>query len=295
VDLRQLEYFVAVAEERSFSGAARRVRIVQSAVSAAIQKLERDLGVTLFERGAREVVLTPAGAALLPEAHATLASAERARAAVVEAGEELHGTVTIGAILSLAPLDVPALLARFHVRFPNVTVLMRTAASGSSGHLKAIAEGVLDLAIVGLGDNGGLAVRLHRLSQTPLRLVCPAGHRFAKTGRVRVEDLAGEVFVDFPVGWGNRILADRTLIAAGVGRDVRFEVTEPAVAYGLIRNGLAIGFVPEMVLVAADDLVVVDVDGIDLALPLSLATPSRRALPSAAAALVEDILRTAHR
>ncbi|SDU16440.1 LysR family transcriptional regulator [Jiangella alkaliphila] len=79
MELRQLEYFVAVAHEKSFTLAARRLHVVQSAVSAAIAALEKDLKVTLFERSAQRVVLTEAGAALLPEALAVQDAVQGAR------------------------------------------------------------------------------------------------------------------------------------------------------------------------------------------------------------------------
>jgi DNA-binding transcriptional LysR family regulator len=79
VELRHLEYFVAVAEELSFTRASRRLHVVQSGVSSAIQSLERELGAALFDRDRHRVALTDAGQALLPEARATLAAAQAAR------------------------------------------------------------------------------------------------------------------------------------------------------------------------------------------------------------------------
>src|SRR5882757_8635251 len=92
MELRHLEYFVAVAEELSFTRASERLRVVQSAVSAAIRVLERELGATLFERSSQRVMLTAAGDSLLPEARNTLDAARAAREAVQLSAGELRGT-----------------------------------------------------------------------------------------------------------------------------------------------------------------------------------------------------------
>jgi DNA-binding transcriptional LysR family regulator len=96
VELRQLATFVAVAEEGSFTRAADRLHVVQSAVSAGVRNLEKELGARLFDRSTHTVKLTDAGDALLPEARATLAAAQAARDAVDEARGGLRGTVLLG-------------------------------------------------------------------------------------------------------------------------------------------------------------------------------------------------------
>src|SRR5215831_18027268 len=128
VELRHLEYFVAVAEELSFTRASRRLHVVQSGVSSAIQGLERELGATLFDRNRHRVTLTEAGLALLPEARATLAAAQAAADAV--AG--LRGTLSIGTMISTGSIDVPALLGRFREQHPAVLVRLRVMPGGSA-------------------------------------------------------------------------------------------------------------------------------------------------------------------
>lgn len=114
MELRQLEYFIAVAEERNFTRAAGRLHIVQSAVSAAIKSLERELGTPLFERTSKHVALTDAGAALLPKARGTLDAVRDARDAVDEVRGGLRGTLRIGTLNSVAVIDVPVVLGAFH-------------------------------------------------------------------------------------------------------------------------------------------------------------------------------------
>jgi DNA-binding transcriptional LysR family regulator len=133
MDSRQLEYFVAVAEELSFTRAAQRLFTVQSTVSAAIRALEADLKVSLFDRSTRRVTLSAAGQALLPEAKAALEALDRARAAVEEASTGLRGSVRIGTLARLGLVDLAALIGAFHQRYPLVDVQVTTSSSGSSG------------------------------------------------------------------------------------------------------------------------------------------------------------------
>lgn len=131
VELRQLEYFVAVAHERSFTLAARRLHVVQSAVSAAIASLERDLKVTLFERSAQRVVLTEAGTALLPEALAVMDAVQGARDVVDELGAGMRGSVRVGLLPGLGLIDLPAAAGEFRRRYQNVELQLRVEPEGS--------------------------------------------------------------------------------------------------------------------------------------------------------------------
>src|SRR5450432_2728230 len=172
MELRHLEYFVAVSEELSFTRASRRLHVVQSGVSSAIQGLERDLGAALFERDRHRVALTDAGQALLPEARATLAAAQAARDAVGEARGGLRGTVTVGTMLSTGPLDLPALLARFHATHPDVAVRLRLAAAGSEELARQVLAGSLDLALAALSGQPPAGLSVQPISAEPLLLAC---------------------------------------------------------------------------------------------------------------------------
>src|SRR5690348_7763502 len=111
-------YFAAVVGEKSFTRAARRLHVVQSAVSAGITALERDLGVLLLERTAQRVRLTEAGVAFLPEAHAVLDSAAIAREVVSELSHGVHGSVRVGMMADLGLMDMPGLARDFRARYP---------------------------------------------------------------------------------------------------------------------------------------------------------------------------------
>src|SRR5260370_11410378 len=141
VDIRQLEQFVAIAEERSFTRAARRLSYVQSALSVSIQSLERELGVRLFDRTTHRVALTDAGEALLPSAHQTLASVEQTRDVAAALKGVLRGTLRIGLMQSFAFLDVPDLLGRFHRQHPAVQIQVRPSAGCSLALLPELTRG----------------------------------------------------------------------------------------------------------------------------------------------------------
>ena len=173
MELRHLEYFVAVAEELSFTRAARRLHVVQSGVSSAIQSLERELRAELFDRDRHRVALTDAGEALLPEARAALAAAQAAVDAVSQARGGLRGTVTVGTMLSTGPLDLPELLGRFHATHPEVIVRLRLAAAGSAGLAREVISGSLDLALASLPG------------QPPAGLDRPAGQRGTAAARLQ--------------------------------------------------------------------------------------------------------------
>src|SRR3954469_17116911 len=148
MELRHFEYFVAVAEERSFTRAAARLHVVQSGVSAVIKALERDLGAALLERTSKRVVLTDAGEALLPRARAALDAARAARDAVDEVRGGLRGTLRFGILNSVAVIDVAAVLGAFHRTNPGVALQLTVSPQGSAGLLDALADGSLDVAIV---------------------------------------------------------------------------------------------------------------------------------------------------
>ncbi len=293
--LESLRKFVVVAEELSFTKAARRLHVVQSGVSSAIQGLERELGAVLFDRDRHRVALTDAGQALLPEARATLAAAQAAQDAVAQARAGLRGTLIVGTLTSTGRFDLPKLLGRFHDSHPRVAVHLRQSAAGSAGLARQVIAGELDLALVGLPGQPQAGLRLHPLSEEPLVLLCAARHPLAGQPAVRLDELADETFVDFPPGWGNRTVSDRAFAAAGVDRQVPFEVADYASAAALVRYGLGVAFMPVS---AARDFPGVHL--VELASPrltwrLSVATPTARRLSAAARAFLAGLTPAADR
>ncbi|MDR7084707.1 DNA-binding transcriptional LysR family regulator [Arthrobacter ginsengisoli] len=289
MELRHLEYFVAVAEELNFTAAAGRLYVVQSAVSAGIKALERELEVTLFDRTSRRVDLSEAGAAFLPHAYATLDAARGARDALAQVQGGLRGIVRVGTMTSVGIIDVPELLGDFHRQHPGVLLQLSAAPSGSQGLVDAVAERRLDLAFVSIPGENPPHITLTSLGHEPMDLVLPVSHPLAEATTVAVVDLADYDFIDSPVGYGNRAVSDRAFASTGTSRRVIIEVTDIATAPAYVRNGLGLALLPRFVLQDIHDLAVRPVTGADLGWPMSLATPRNRTLSAAAAALVKLI------
>src|SRR5215218_2329626 len=128
MELRQLEYLVAVAEEGSFTRGAARVHVAQPGVSAQVRRLEAELGVELLDRSGRAVSMTEAGAAVLPYARAALAAVADVRVVVDELAGLVRGRVRIGTVTSFGA-EVPDLLAAFHREHPEVEITLAEATS----------------------------------------------------------------------------------------------------------------------------------------------------------------------
>jgi DNA-binding transcriptional LysR family regulator len=289
VELRHLEYFIAVAEELSFTRASRRLHVVQSGVSSAIQGLERELGATLFDRDRHRVTLTEAGRALLPEARATLAASQAAADAVAEAAAGLRGTLSVGTMISTGPVDVPGLLGRFHEQHPGVLVRLRAMPGGSADLAREVASGGLDLALLSLPGEAPAGLAMRQLAHEPMALICGTKHALADRESVSLGELAGETFVDFPIGWGTRAVVDRAFAAAGIDRQVSFEVADYGTAAGLVGNGLGVAFVPAS---AARELGGVARVAVDPALDwrILVATSATRRASAAARAFLAELL-----
>ncbi|GAA3453089.1 LysR family transcriptional regulator [Dactylosporangium matsuzakiense] len=244
MELRHLVYFVTVAEERNFTRAAQRLRVVQSGVSAAVRALERDLGARLFERTSQRVTLTDAGAALLPEARATIDAAQAARDAVQEVGGGLRGTLRIGTLISVPFVDLPRLLGRFRADHPAVDLRLRAAPTGSAGLAASLADGELDVAFLSLPGRPPATLSVRTLAEEPIVAVLPVAHPLAQRATLDLADLADEPFVDSPPGYGNRTEVDRAFAAAGLARRVAVEVADIATVKEYIREGLGIALIP---------------------------------------------------
>ncbi|HEY2060328.1 LysR family transcriptional regulator [Amycolatopsis sp. NBC_01480] len=243
MELHQLEYFVAVAEEAGFTRAAARLHVAQPGVSAQVRRLERELGQPLFDRSGRAVRLTDVGAAVLPHARAALASVNAVRETVAEFEGLVRGQVAIGIVTSAGPVALPEFLAAFAERYPGVEITL--AEANSDVMVEKLRDGRLDLAVIGLADGepAGLA------TQTVLdeELVAVTGRQDALAGRreVTFAELAERSLMCLPKGTGVRGVLDRGFAAAGVRARVTIEASDPNVLAQLAIRGLGVALVPE--------------------------------------------------
>ncbi|WP_408051403.1 LysR family transcriptional regulator [Streptomyces sp. HO565] len=243
MDLQQMRYVLAVAETASFTRAAERCHIVQSALSHQVARLEKELGARLFERTSRRVRLTAAGEAFLPAARQALEAAERARAEVAAATGEIRGRLTVGSIPTVAAVDLPAVLRDYRRRFPQVRISLR---AGSSERLvEQVRDGTLDAAFLGVQPGFRLeGVHDEELAHGRHVAVVAPDHPLAAEDEVDLQLLAGEVFVDFAEGSAARAQSDQAFAAAGLRREVTFEVSGVELMVRMVRHGLGIALLP---------------------------------------------------
>ena len=216
MDLRQLRYLVALAEELNFTRAAAAEHVAQPALSQQIRRLEDEGGVGLVQRTTRRVALTEAGELLVVRARRILAELEAA-------GEEMQalrgvdvGHVTIGAIHTMGPIDLSLALATFHEAHPNVALTVREQHSEECAELLRNDE--LDLAFLSVTERvESHELGLHQLVSEELMVLMPHDHALAGRAEVRMGDLAHEHFISFRQGARLREL----LFSAG--RDAQFE------------------------------------------------------------------------
>ncbi len=286
MDLRQLAHFVAVAEAGHFTRAAARVHLTQSSLSSSIRALERELGSELFVRTTRRVALTEAGRALLPAAQRAVAAAEDGRDAVAGVHGLVRGQLTIGAIQTIGPINVPALLARYHRRHPGVALRLHHAGVASLVHKTA--DGELELAVV----DRPLGPQAHRVSARPigtesLLLGVASNDPLANRSRVRLIDLADRDFVEYRPDSSLRASIDQACQAAGLQRRIACEVDTIADLVELVSLGLGLSLLPPAAIRMAGERAVGI--AIDPSIPreLILVTPHDRQPSPAGAAFLE--------
>lgn len=244
MELRQLEYVVAIADAGGFTAAGRRCHVAQSALSRQVAQLEAELGVRLFDRTTREVRLTGAGHAFLPAARRVLAEAARARAEVSD-GASPRGPLRLGATQTASgSLDLAGLLGEFRRLFPEVTVVIT---AGPSDELAtAVADGDLDLALAADADRAPAGLRFQPLlADEPLLAVVGPDDALARRERVSLAEIADRgPCVEFRPGTELRRRVDAAFLAAGLSRVVAFELGQLTEMVRFARAGLGTAIVP---------------------------------------------------
>ncbi len=242
MELRQLEHFVAVAEERHFTRAAESLQISQSGLSASIRALELELGIPLFIRSTRRVELTAAGQALLADSLRTLASAAAAQNAVAAVRGLVRGRLTVGTEPCLGSVDLPAELARFRTANPGVEV--RLNYSGSIELTENVANGRVDIALVVATGPAPQGVMLRELSTQKLVVLCHPEHPFAGEREIDLVALHRESLIGFQAGWGAQVLTRRAFAAAGFDYRAAMEVNDVHPLLDLVGYNLGVAIVP---------------------------------------------------
>jgi DNA-binding transcriptional LysR family regulator len=250
MELGQLLYFVAVAEERQFTRAAKRVLVAQPAVSAQIRRLERELGEALFHRDRRGVTLTPAGEALLPHARGALAAAERGRDTIASLRGMLHGRLRIGVA---GPVDrrLAETLGDFHRAHPAIEIALTN--EHNEPLLGAVAAGDIDAAVVGMGAHPlPPGVRARVVAVEPLVLGVRPGHPLSQRKTVALRDLREHPMITLTRGSGLRAVLENACRDAGFAPRITVETGELSSLVELAGEGLGVAIVPRSAVDQAD-------------------------------------------
>ena len=284
--LHQLEYFVAVAEDRHFTRAAERLHVAQPSVSAQIRQLERTLRTPLFHRAPGKITLTDAGELLLPLARQALADVAALVDEVTELDSLHRGRVAIGATPSLSTTLLPAALASFHQRHPGVALAVTE--QGSRRLVHGLESGELDVALAILPLHQP-ALESVTLAVEELVVVTSTDHPLAARRRIEIADLSRVPLVMFRDGYDLKTMTLSVCHEAGFEPVVALEGGEMGGVLALVGAGLGAAIVPSIVASAHPDLHRLRVRSPSLRREIGLVHRGDRPLSRAAAALSSEI------
>jgi DNA-binding transcriptional LysR family regulator len=290
MQLHQLSYALAVAEEQSFTRAAARLHLAQPSLSRQVRLLEQELGVVLFNRspGQGLVTLTPDGSALLPFIQRVLADVEATGAEARALSGMARGRLAVGATPSLITSVLAPALVAFHHSHPGIDLSVVEA--GSHQLVPQVASGEVDLALVVMPVTDPL-VETTPLFDDPLVLALAPGHPLAVRHRVKVRDLDRLDLVMFREGYDLREVTLAACLAAGVEPHLVSEGGEMAGVLSFVAAGLGAAVVPAIALPGDGALVAVPFTGPTLSRTIALAQRGDRALARPARALADQLLR----
>jgi len=243
--LRQLQIFVAAAEAGSVSGAARALSISQSSGTEAVRALEDDLGVTLFDRQARGLLITHKGSAFLRHARQILADVATARTAFRDEAETATGRLSLGVTSLVAGYVLSDILSRFRRAFPQVDLNVIEDNGDYLQHL--LIGGELDVAVLLTSSvKDRMALHVETLLVSPYRLWLPLGHPLAQQEAIALEELAGQPMIQLMVDEIEE--STRRLTAAlPVKPEVAFRTRSVEAVRSLVATGAGLAILPSLV------------------------------------------------
>jgi DNA-binding transcriptional LysR family regulator len=243
MELRQLRYLVALAEELNFTRAAANEHVAQPALSQQIRRLEEEVGLALVERTTRHVTLTDAGELLVIRARRVLSELEAAGTELEALRGMATGHVTIGAMHTMGPIDLSLPLALFHDRHPDVGLTVREHSSEELAEMLRVDE--LDLAFLSVTERvEAHGLGLHQLVSEELVALLPLDHPLGRRRQVRMAELAQEQFISFREGARLRELLFAAGRHAGFEPRVTLESNESQRVRRLVSRGLGVAILP---------------------------------------------------
>jgi LysR family hydrogen peroxide-inducible transcriptional activator len=245
--IRQLEYAVAVADELHFGRAARAAHISQPALSAQVQLLEELLGVQIFERGPRRILLTAAGARVIEKAREALRAADAVVECVAGVAEPLAGTLRLGVIPTVAPYLLPPLLPAVRRAYPRLQLVLREEQTRRL--VEQLEAGALDLVLLALPVEEAELEEMPLLDE-PFWFVAPKAHPLARSAakQVPVSALEDEEVILLEDGHCLRAQALDVCRSAGAHTSGRIQATSLNTLVQMVANGLGVTLLPERAL-----------------------------------------------
>jgi DNA-binding transcriptional LysR family regulator len=285
MELRQLEYLVAVADEASFTRAAARLHVAQPGVSAQIRQLERELGQDLLDRSGRGVRVTEAGAAVLLYARAALGAVAGARLAVDELTGLVRGHVAVGMVVACSSFDLANLLADFHRDYPAVEIAL--SENNTDELVEGLNAGRLDLAFAGLGETTPPGIEIQLVADEPLVAAVSKDDVLAARKTITLEALVDRALMSLPRGTGLRTCLDDACARSGFEPNISLEASNLGILAELASRGLGVAILPESVALAnAGKLHAIEVTHPRMRGRLALAWRSAGSISPAARALI---------
>ncbi|WP_296192492.1 LysR family transcriptional regulator [uncultured Microbacterium sp.] len=255
MELHQLRYVIAVVDAGTFTAGAELVRVSQSGVSTQIAKLERELGLALFERTSRRVELTDAGRRLVPLMRRVIGVASVITTEAAALRGLVTGSLRLGVVTGLAWDAFVDALATMHERHPGVDV--RLIEGVSSDLAAAVRAGELDVAVAGWAGSAPEALTSRIVIDDALCVVVAPGHAWASRSHVKTREIARADVIALPAGTGARVALDAAAARAGLAIEPRWEVSTPAYAATLARRGLGVALLSATTAALQPDVVAV--------------------------------------
>jgi len=245
LELRQIRYFIAICDEGNMSRAAARLFVAQPSLSEQIHKLEQELGLPLFTRLPRRLVLTPAGEAFRLHAARILEEVDLVQTRIDEVSAQSGQKIRVGVLPTLGNRLFPSVIAEFRRSNPGARIELREEISSLSvKHLLMDRE--IDVGVIRL--DGKLASHLEAsfFLREPLVALVPPGHLLMRSGEISLQEIADEPFLTLKPGYGLRELVLNVLKKAGVTPNITVEVSQLDFLIGLVEAKMGLTILPKL-------------------------------------------------
>lgn len=244
MEWQQLEYFQTTAQLQHITRAAEALSISQPALSRSIARLEQELGVALFERSGRAIVLNRYGKLFLVRVNRIMKEYQEGLREIGELMSPQFGEVSLGFLHTLGPQLVPELIRRFRTEYPNIQFQLHQ--SNTQTLLERMMNGDIDLCLTSLRERDTPPqIRWAYLRSEELFVAVPVGHPLDGRKHIRLEEVGNEHIVSFKMGYGLRKITDELFQQAGIQPKVTFEGEEVHTIAGLVASGLGVAVIPD--------------------------------------------------